>query len=677
MGIEITSQEVSQGLGRKKPIITQISPVVQFHNIREQIGSAQHNASIEFAIPKSRMFGKSSVTFAYSVKIFLNQQLVKVINADKILDQRRVVLQHYAKNSFEYNIAALKETISAGESLLLDFKSNNALRGIGQWDSKVAAFTQCPGHDFSAPKFTVFARPTFDADESASVGTDLMNVTTITKTIKSGHSDDIEGDKGNTELTTMAHVPTSGVVCQLEQTATVTGKLAGDYELSVLQDGMHVPGSPWKIRILALPPDPSKTSFIPLKFLRADKPGLSGANSTSSSGHKFLLILRDKYWNIVSRQTDDVEWAADCIFHHGGYKRNWRFHIESLDTIFSGNGRADFKPAVLADLAEEVKRAGLSRNRLAAAQIIKEKQFLERLLFVPNRKNEESNYEFHYSHALKCPLIADEKQCKGLHLASIPHGQRGTLEFSDVFFVSRRPLRGLREPIPNSDGSTHRPSILMNSNTYLWFPFTPGTYKISIRRRKIDDLVTVDTEESVPSEIKTAEAQKPIFSFDYRVQIRGSLSSEFGTIRWLLRHRIFKHEEIRLDDILMMNVWPSKLTKYILMSLMNAEKERVYMYDEVQLNVLQGKEKQHAVEVEKTHAIITDIQHFKKIWPSELSAIANFATLENVELLVYAAKLCLIADKFSEGSHEQFCSNLSLLAKSFSGLNTRNGCFFL
>ena len=429
VGIEITSQEVSQGLGRKKPIITQISPVVQFHNIREQIGSSQHNASVEFAIPKSRMFGKSSVTFVYSVKIFLNQQLVKVINADKILDQRRVVLQHYAKNSFEYNIAALKETIFAGDSLLLDFKSNNALRGIGQWDSKVTAFTQCPGHDFSAPKFTVFARPTFDAGNSVSGGTDLMNVTTITKTIKSGHSDDIEGDKGKTELTTMAHVPTPGVVCQLEQTATVTGKLAGDYELSVLQDGMHIPGSPWKIQILALHSDPSKTSFIPLKFLRADKPGLSGANSTSSSGHKFLLILRDKYWNIVSRQTDEVEWAADCIFQHGGYKRIWRFHIESLDTVFSGNGRADFKPAVLADLAEEVKRAGLSRNRLAAAQIIKEKQFLERLLCVPDRKNEESTYEFHYSHALKCPLIADEKQCKGLHLASIPHGQRGTLEF--------------------------------------------------------------------------------------------------------------------------------------------------------------------------------------------------------------------------------------------------------
>ena len=84
----------------------------------------------------------------------------------------------------------------------------------------------------------MFARPKFDADNSVSGGTDLMNVTTITKTIKSGHSDDIEGDKGKTELTTMAHVPTPGVVCQLEQTATVTGTLAGDYELSVLQDGM-------------------------------------------------------------------------------------------------------------------------------------------------------------------------------------------------------------------------------------------------------------------------------------------------------------------------------------------------------------------------------------------------------------------------------------------------------
>ena len=49
----------------------------------------------------------------------------------------------------------------------------------------------------------------------------------------------------------------------------------------------------------------------------------------------------------------------------------------------------------------------------------------------------------------------------------------------------------------------------------------------------------------------------------------------------------------------MMNVWPSKLAKNILLSVMNAEKERVYMYDEAQLNMLQGKEKQHAIEVEK------------------------------------------------------------------------------
>ena len=35
-----------------------------------------------------------------------------------------------------------------------------------------------------------------------------------------------------------------------------------------------------------------------------------------------------------------IEGATDCIFQHGGYKRIWRFHIESLDTVFSGNGRA-------------------------------------------------------------------------------------------------------------------------------------------------------------------------------------------------------------------------------------------------------------------------------------------------------------------------------------------------
>ena len=51
----------------------------------------------------------------------------------------------------------------------------------------------------------------------------------------------------------------------------------------------------------------------------------------------------------------------------------------------------------------------------------------------------------------------------------------------------------------------------MNSNTYLWFPFTPGAYKISIRRRKIDDLGTADTEESVTSEIKMLKLRNQYF----------------------------------------------------------------------------------------------------------------------------------------------------------------------
>jgi hypothetical protein len=222
--------------------------------------------------------------------------------------------------------------------------------------------------------------------------------------IKSGHSEDISTDVEETELQTLPHTPTAGLFRICEQTAIVGGKLGGEYELTILQDGEHVPCSPFVIRILPLDPDPKKTSFIPLKYLRADKPGLRGESAVSSSGHKFLLILRDKYWNIVSPTNDEVEWAANCLYHRGNYSRSWSFHVESLENAFEGNGQADFKPALLSDLAHEVKKAGLSRSRLAAAQIIKEKQYLERLLLVANRRNDRESYGFHYSNAKACIL---------------------------------------------------------------------------------------------------------------------------------------------------------------------------------------------------------------------------------------------------------------------------------
>ena len=183
-----------------------------------------------------------------------------------------------------------------------------------------------------------------------------------------------------------------------------------------------------------------------------------------------------------------------------------------------------------------------------------------------------------------------------------------------------------------------------------------------------------DVEEKQPQQEMTLIGNtKPIFSVQYQVRLRGSLSSEVGTIRWLLRHKIFKKEKILLDDILIMNVWPGKFQQHLTKSFVTAVKEKIFLHEDTKIAKLKGLKLENALKVEENHKIITDIQYFKKMWPSELNAVANFTNLEHVELLVYVAKAMLVASKFSDSSHEQFCSNLSLLAKSFNDLNTRTG----
>ena len=101
----------------------------------------------------------SKVTFEYTIKVFLNQQLVEVHNPDKVVQKRLIVLQHYAKDGLEYNVQSLRESIPAGGQMTFDFKSSNALRGIGQWDAKSKFLRTSPGHTFSSPEYTVYAKP--------------------------------------------------------------------------------------------------------------------------------------------------------------------------------------------------------------------------------------------------------------------------------------------------------------------------------------------------------------------------------------------------------------------------------------------------------------------------------------------------------------------------------------
>ena len=60
IAVEITSEDVKSFTGKMQPIVSHLSPIVQFHNIREQEGKSQHNASVEFSIPRTKKFQQQS-----------------------------------------------------------------------------------------------------------------------------------------------------------------------------------------------------------------------------------------------------------------------------------------------------------------------------------------------------------------------------------------------------------------------------------------------------------------------------------------------------------------------------------------------------------------------------------------------------------------------------------------
>ena len=81
--------------------------------------------------------------------------------------------------------------------------------------------------------------------------------------------------------------------------------------------------------------DHSKSSFVPLKFLRSDHAGLRGEKAISGAGLKFLVVLRDKFWNII-RPNDytATKWKSIATYRHGNYAKRTQFHVEALSTAY-------------------------------------------------------------------------------------------------------------------------------------------------------------------------------------------------------------------------------------------------------------------------------------------------------------------------------------------------------
>ena len=668
VAIEVITQEFSNRFGKLESSTISVSPVVQFHNTREQIsatGSAFFNASVEIALPMLNAMRKLDL-FSFTVRMFLNQELVSTSNDQKSNKKRKIILQHYKQNQLEYDMAPLKESLHAGEEMMFVFNSKSGLRGVGEWvecDGE-QALVPAPSFEMKGPLFSVSVSPKFDlADDSSSakIASRPMYVT-IEETINTA-------DELSVEMRNKKHAPRAGVLRETEQVMTVHGFLAGEYEFSVLQDGSHIPGSPWNINLCPLEVDMSKSSFVPLKFYRPDKPGLRGEKALSGSGMKFLVVLRDKYWNIIrpGNFTGAKRWKSRATFRHGNYAKTTPFHVEALSAAYSGNGQANFKPAVLSDLAVPLRKAGLSRCRLASAQILKEKRYLERLVLY--RKNvDDDSFENAYLTAIQCPLLADERQCQGLTVLSMPHGRRGSMAFSDVFLITRRPMRGPREPFPDPlTGATYRPSVMLDSNTYMWFPTTSGDYSINFWFRGDDG------DSSGVSVLHKKRRQNISLRFEYKVTLRGALANDMGSVRWLLRHKVFRKEKVGLGDILALNIWPALLKKQFLANFISCRKEKVEVHSKKELGTFHGAEKQKALDIKLEHDIITDVQYFKQIWPVQLDALGTVTSVNDATRAAYVAKLLMVSPKFSNGTAGQLCNSLSLLSNCFQDLNTKSG----
>jgi C-terminal processing protease CtpA/Prc/Ca2+-binding EF-hand superfamily protein len=675
VAIELVTQMHKTFFGKNSVSTLSVTPLVQFHNTREQTfnhGGVKFNASVEFSLPEFTA-SKTSNTFVYTVQLLLNQELVVSSNELKGCKDRQIVLQTYDNNVLQYDVSPLKESLYAGEEMMFVFKSRSALRGIG-WvinSDHSLDFMPAPSFEFVGASFSVSITPQFDLVDGTNSEYALkpMGLVIEERVIESGHSQDNDAAKA-VSSDTLAHTPGNDVFRVTEQIVTVSGKLAGAYEFSIFEDGFHVPGSPWKILMKPQEVDHSKSSFVPLKFLRSDHAGLRGEKAISGAGLKFLVVLRDKFWNII-RPNDytATKWKSIATYRHGNYAKRTQFHVEALSTAYSGNGQANFKPAVLSDIAPSLRKAGLSRCRLASAQIIKEKRYLERLLMYRKGVGPDS-MEAAYSNAVQCPLIADERQCRGLEMLSMPHGRRGSLQFSDVFFISRRAMRGTREPLPGPQGTVHPPSILLDKNAYLWFPIFSGGYQISLWANSENGKQLKGSKS-----ILKQNHPKLFVRFDYKILLRGQLSADVGSIRWLLRHKIFYRERLFMEDIVAMNIWPSQLQTRILHNLETLVKENVEVRSINEIQNMKGKEQQNALDVHAEHKIVTDLQFFMRIWPAELSGTGGHLSMSDAFRAANVAHALLVSTKFSSGTASQLVKALSLLANSFQELNTRNGLF--
>jgi hypothetical protein len=331
----------------------------------------------------------------------------------------------------------------------------------------------------------------------------------------------------------------------------INGTVAGDYDVSVQFDGGVIMVR--RIKVVPGNIDNDKCSIACLKFIRPDIK--SPAKAANPAGKRFLVVLRDRFWNVLTNRTvtASVVSVEPGMDHH-----QVQLCCEHLGLPFSvdHNDRADYKPSELESISESIRKVGLRHCRTAALQMGKERKLIKKLL-KPTPTEYWEHPESVIKRLVRCPIV-NEKTHLNLEYLSVPHPGTSKLRMDQVFLLSKRPLRGVASVEEKIGGEKTeeqgekrgngekgkiganrgggRPSVLLDRNTHIWFPFINGHYELNLQiaNRTLSEMQ--ERKEGKENDV----VKKSTLSLPFEVSlIRGGA---FGSIEWILQHKILRKD---------------------------------------------------------------------------------------------------------------------------------------
>ena len=466
------------------------------------------------------------------------------------------------------------------------------------------------------------------------------------------------------------HIPTQKVYRVISCTARIGGTISGDYNVFIYFDGKMVANP--SLKVIPLEVDESKSSVVALKFIRPDMKVKSVHRDASNCGKRFLIVLRDRYWNVLYPGTFASS-VHPTIFKcsvksttPGLQHIKSELHVEALSKPFSNEEktRADFRPSNIDEISEECRSVGLTRCRLAAMQITKERKLIEKLLNpVPFQKLFSSSLvdydndsrstskrsrsvlpcKSERKHAvkklIKCPLV-DKQNYHNIEFLGVPHPSMKFLSMESVLLVTRYPLRGIGS---NSKENIEkwRPSILLDRNSHIWFPYCSGTY--------IADL-TLETVSTANTKIQQSTK---LISFPVHIKLKTETFSAktkkapFGTLDWVCMHKVLKNARLIHRDVFALEVWPKLLHDAFLKNLAS-------------------------LPISSTS--VSEEELSRLAWPHEFSLLHGFVDSSHTEAILYVFKSYIYRMQWSADANlTKFIEGFVRVSRRIDMLDNKTG----